>query len=145
MACQLRRSITLLRVVYEVRRRRASQRAVFLFSTTFSTCPTMPSLFPNSYPHLPDFSNLLIYGPYHASAPIHLCLSHAAVSPANTAVLIAPSRSKLRSALQDFQDEWSEERGGLGATSQLARRIEMMFVLFPLIDLFTNSSGRGAS
>ena len=104
--------------------------------------PTMPSLFPNSYPHLPDFSNLLIYGPYHASAPVHFCLSHAAESPANTAVLIAPSRSKFRSALQGFRDEWLEERGGLGATSQLARRIEMMFVLFPLIDLFTNSSGR---
>ncbi|KAI0291717.1 hypothetical protein BC826DRAFT_470817 [Russula brevipes] len=40
----------------------------------------MTTVFPLPSPALPDFTTLLLKGPYHASAPIHLCLTHLAIA-----------------------------------------------------------------
>lgn len=91
---------------------------------------TMASIFPQPSPCVPPFKTLLIHGPYHPSAPLHLCLSHAALVPTNRALFIAPSRAKLQTTLREFSDEWLNERGGHGLTSQSAMRVQMLFVLF---------------
>ena len=91
---------------------------------------TMASIFPHAYPRLPNFKTLLIYGPYHPSAPLHLCLSHNALAPTNNVLLIAPSRVQLQAALKEFNDEWIDERGGYGSTAGLAMRTQMLFVLY---------------
>ncbi|KDR83339.1 hypothetical protein GALMADRAFT_55637 [Galerina marginata CBS 339.88] len=83
----------------------------------------MTSLFPSPHPPLPDFSTLLIAGPYHASAPIHLALSSNLNTPRSRTILFAPSRSTLKQDLQRFNDSWLTARSGNGATSELASNV----------------------
>jgi hypothetical protein len=90
----------------------------------------MTTVFPLPSPTLPDFTTLLLKGPYHASAPIHLCLTHLANRPESRAVLLTPSRENFASALRDFNDDWVNECGGYGAVSQVLSRVDVLFVSF---------------
>jgi hypothetical protein len=88
----------------------------------------MTTVFPLPSPTLPDFTTLLLKGPYHASAPIHLCLTHLANRPGSRAVLLTPSRENFVAALRDFNDDWLNECGGYGAVSQVLSRVDVLFV-----------------
>jgi hypothetical protein len=83
----------------------------------------MTTLFPLPCPTLPEFSSLLIAGPLHPSAPIHLCLTHLASRPEKQAVFLTPSRQNFLKALQTFNDDWLNECGGYGAVSSVLSRI----------------------
>jgi hypothetical protein len=88
----------------------------------------MTTVFPLPSPTLPDFTTLLLRGPYHASAPIHLCLTHLANRAGSRAVLLTPSRENFVAALRDFNDDWLNECGGYGAVSQVLSRVDVLFV-----------------
>lgn len=90
----------------------------------------MTTIFPLPSPTLPDFTTLLLKGPYHASAPIHLCLTHLANRPGSRAVLLTPSRENFVASLRDFNDDWLNECGGYGAVSQVLSRVDVLFVSF---------------
>ncbi|KAI0082597.1 hypothetical protein K474DRAFT_1655404 [Panus rudis PR-1116 ss-1] len=87
----------------------------------------MASMFPAPSPKLPEFRTLLIQGPYHPSAPIHLCLSHNATHDPGKTLLLAPSRANLVSSLREFNDEWISEHGGDGSTHKLARDVNILY------------------
>lgn len=87
----------------------------------------MTTVFPLPSPTLPDFTTLLLKGPYHASAPIHLCLTHLANRPGSRAVLLTPSRENFVAALRDFNDDWLNECGGYGAVSQVLSRVDVFY------------------
>ena len=88
----------------------------------------MTTLFPLPSPPLPEFTTLLLKGPYHASAPIHLCLTHLANRPGTRAVLLTPSRDNFAAALRDLNDDWLNECGGFGAVYQVLSRVEVLYV-----------------
>ncbi|KAJ6490281.1 hypothetical protein C8R47DRAFT_977489 [Mycena vitilis] len=79
----------------------------------------MASLFPSG-PPLPDFKSLVVKGPYHASAPIHLALSHAANVPTTRILMVAPSRETMADALRDHNDDWISVHSGQGKTLELS-------------------------
>ncbi|KAN0127094.1 hypothetical protein V8E53_015112 [Lactarius tabidus] len=87
----------------------------------------MTTLFPLPSPPLPEFTTLLLKGPYHASAPIHLCLTHLASRPGTRAVLLTPSRDNFAAALRDLNDDWLNECGGFGAVYQVLSRVEVVY------------------
>ena len=88
----------------------------------------MTTIFPLPCPTLPDFTTLLVAGPVHASAPIHLCLSHLANRPDSTAVLLSPSHQNFKDALVDLNDDWLNECGGFGAVSSLLSKVTSLCV-----------------
>ena len=90
----------------------------------------MTSVFPLPSPTLPEFTTLLLKGPYHASAPIHLCLTHLASRPGQRAVLLTPSRDNFVAALRDLNDDWLNECGGYGAVSQVLSRVDVLSVFY---------------
>ncbi|KAH9981872.1 hypothetical protein BJV74DRAFT_778320 [Russula compacta] len=92
----------------------------------------MTTVFPLPSPTLPEFTTLLLKGQYHASAPIHLCLTHLANRPGSRAVLLTPSRNNFVAALQDLNDDWLNECGGYGAVSEVLSRVDVLFVLVRL-------------
>jgi hypothetical protein len=97
----------------------------------------MTTVFPLPSPALPEFTTLLLKGPYHASAPIHLCLTHLANHPGTRAILLSPSRDNFITALRDLNDDWLNECRGYGAVSQVLSRVNVLFVSFiyaPLLD-----------
>ncbi|TFY80281.1 hypothetical protein EWM64_g3738 [Hericium alpestre] len=87
----------------------------------------MTSLFPLPSPSLPPFATLLIKGPFHASAPIHLCLTHVASRPDTRALVLTPSQEKWRKSLCDFNDDWLNECGGFGAVSQMLSKVDIFY------------------
>ncbi|KAJ7780936.1 hypothetical protein B0H16DRAFT_1682533 [Mycena metata] len=80
---------------------------------------TMSSLFPSG-PPLPAFQSLLVKGPHHPSAPIHLALSHAAQCPGTRILMITPSRETMAAALREHNDDWIATRSGTGDVLGLA-------------------------
>lgn len=93
-----------------------------------SSVGAMTTLFPLPSPPLPEFTTLLLKGPYHASAPVHLCLTHLANRPGTRAVLLTPSRDNFVTALRDLNDDWLNECGGFGTVSQILSRVEVLSV-----------------
>ncbi|CCM04808.1 uncharacterized protein FIBRA_07001 [Fibroporia radiculosa] len=87
----------------------------------------MASLFPPPGPGLPSFRTMLFKGPYHASAPIHLMLSHVASNPKSKALMLSPSRQSLALALVDFNDEWLNTHGADGATCDASSRVNILY------------------
>ncbi|KAI0306932.1 hypothetical protein B0F90DRAFT_1683624 [Multifurca ochricompacta] len=87
----------------------------------------MTTVFPLPSPVLPEFSTLVLKGPYHASAPIHLCLTHVANRPGTKAVLLTPSRDNFIAALRDLNDDWLNECGGYGSVSQALSRVDVFY------------------
>ncbi|VDB85420.1 unnamed protein product [Peniophora sp. CBMAI 1063] len=92
----------------------------------------MTTLFPLPCPTLPEFTTLLVAGPLHASAPIHLCLSHLATRPDSTALLLSPSRQTYLNALIDLNDDWLNECGGFGAVSSLLSNVTSLYPPTPM-------------
>ncbi|KAH9998368.1 hypothetical protein BJV77DRAFT_749914 [Russula vinacea] len=92
----------------------------------------MTTVFPLPNPTLPEFTTLLLKGPYHASAPIHLCLTHLANRPGSRAVLLTPSRENFVAALRDFDDDWLNECGGYGAVTQVLSRVDVFYPSTPV-------------
>ena len=90
----------------------------------------MTTLFPLPSPALPEFTTLLLKGPYHASAPIHLCLTHLANRPGSRAVLLTPSRDNFVAALRDLNDDWLNECGGYGTVTQVLSRVDVLSVSY---------------
>src|SRR5579863_6881652 len=90
----------------------------------------MTTVFPLPSPTLPAFTTLLLKGPYHASAPIHLCLTHLASRPGSRAVLLTPSRDNFVAALRDLNDDWLNECGGYGTVSEVLSRVDVLSVSF---------------
>ena len=88
--------------------------------------PAMTSLFPPAGPQLPEFKSILITGNYHASAPIHLCLSHALQPETTRVVLVVASRSALTASLARLRDEWIDVHGGEGRTSGAASKVQIL-------------------
>ncbi|KAF7352515.1 hypothetical protein MVEN_01216400 [Mycena venus] len=80
----------------------------------------MASLFPSG-PPLPVFSSLIVKGPYHASAPIHLALSHSANLPETCILMITPSRDTMVTALRDHNDDWMSVHSGQGKILELSQ------------------------
>jgi hypothetical protein len=107
---------------------RESRVACSCDNGTLGRDDTMTTVFPLPSPSLPDFTTLLLKGPYHASAPIHLCLTHLANRPGSRAVLLTPSRENFVAALRDLNDDWLNECGGYGAVSQVLSRVDVLFV-----------------
>ncbi|KAJ7068572.1 hypothetical protein C8F01DRAFT_1118593 [Mycena amicta] len=79
------------------------------------------SLFPSgSGPDLPAFKSILVKGPYHASAPVHLALSFAAKFPDMRIVMITPSREAITTALREHNDNWMMSDSGKGPVLELS-------------------------
>lgn len=95
----------------------------------------MLSLFPGFEPQLPSFTSLMIQGPYHASAPIHLALSHTSQVNSSSVVFLSPSRQLVTVALQEYNDSWLATHSGQGRVSEMSSRVNMLFVLSILIHL----------
>lgn len=91
----------------------------------------MSSLFPDTLAgnSLPPFKTLLIKGPYHPSAPIHLCLSHTSTHPQSRSLFLTPSRTGLKDALAIFNDDWLTEKSGHGTVSEISSRIKILLVI----------------
>ncbi|OCH87890.1 hypothetical protein OBBRIDRAFT_795741 [Obba rivulosa] len=87
----------------------------------------MVSVFPPPGPGLPAFRSLLIYGPYHPSAPVHLILSSLAQEPTSKSILISSSRSSLKTALVEHNDNWISMHGSSGKVSGCASRCEILY------------------
>ncbi|KAF9230515.1 hypothetical protein BU15DRAFT_57156 [Melanogaster broomeanus] len=81
-------------------------------------------LFPEPAPHLPRFRNLLMYGPYHPSAPIHLCLS---MAPADKAILLTPSRPLFLDGLRKYNDQWLKSYSGTGSMASISSRVNIFY------------------
>ncbi|PCH41255.1 hypothetical protein WOLCODRAFT_70869 [Wolfiporia cocos MD-104 SS10] len=88
----------------------------------------MVTLFPGPAAALPQFNTLVIQGPYHASAPVHLMLSHSKQYPEGRAICFASSRSSFMAAMSQFNDEWLAIHGGDGMTCAASSRVTMMRV-----------------
>ncbi|CAE6412524.1 unnamed protein product [Rhizoctonia solani] len=84
---------------------------------------------PNTLPNLPpNFSSLLIQGPYPPSAPIHLCLSHLQSGPkSNKPVLISPSSKHLVSQLEGYNDAWLHKHAMDGAVAEDLHQIDIFY------------------
>nr|GAT53621.1 predicted protein [Mycena chlorophos] len=80
------------------------------------------SLFPpgSGGPTLPEFKSLLVKGPYHASAPVHLALSFTEKQPDMRIVMITPSRQAITRALREHNDDWMVEHSGRGEVLELS-------------------------
>ncbi|PBL02120.1 hypothetical protein ARMGADRAFT_1005556 [Armillaria gallica] len=87
----------------------------------------MLSLFPGFEPQLPSFTSLMIQGPYHASAPIHLALSHTSQANSSSAVFLSPSRQLVTAALQEYNDSWLATHSGQGRVSEMSSRVNMLY------------------
>ncbi|KAJ7774108.1 hypothetical protein B0H14DRAFT_2474877 [Mycena olivaceomarginata] len=79
----------------------------------------MASFFPSG-PALPACKSLVVKGPYHPSAPIHLALSHSANFPDTCILMITPSRETMATALREHNDDWMSAHAGQGNVLQLS-------------------------
>ncbi|KAL6309565.1 hypothetical protein BKA93DRAFT_272512 [Sparassis latifolia] len=91
----------------------------------------MASLFPPSGPTLPPFRTLLIQGPYHPTAPIHLVLSHTTENPSAKAILLSTSKKKLFSSLKESLDDWLATHGSDGRVCNSASRVNIHYPRSP--------------
>ena len=85
---------------------------------------------PSSSQPLPDFQSLLVTGSCHASAPIHLALSHAQKHPNSRPMILSPSRSALKVALTRLSDEWLTSQALCGENIQAVSRVDMLYMAF---------------
>ncbi|KAK0498391.1 hypothetical protein EDD18DRAFT_1461424 [Armillaria luteobubalina] len=89
----------------------------------------MLSLFPGFEPQLPSFTSLMIQGPYHASAPIHLALSHTSQANSSSAVFLSPSCQLVTVVLKEYNDSWLATHSGQGRVSEMSSRINMLIAV----------------
>ncbi|THV03285.1 hypothetical protein K435DRAFT_715656 [Dendrothele bispora CBS 962.96] len=103
----------------------------------------MPSLLPFSDLQLPNFKSLLVQGPYHPSAPIHLALTHTAQQ--ENFITLFLSAAQLGDVLKDYNDRHLNSHSGLGNTSEVSSRIKIFYPPSPahlsvLLSLFHKPS-----
>ncbi|KIM45792.1 hypothetical protein M413DRAFT_23615 [Hebeloma cylindrosporum] len=79
-------------------------------------------MFPPPGPQPPSFNTLLITGPYHPSAPIHLALSLD-----QRAILLSPSRDVFLEDLQRFNDSWLNSNSGKGRFTNLSSNVSIFY------------------
>ncbi|KAK1227420.1 hypothetical protein PQX77_009567 [Marasmius sp. AFHP31] len=87
----------------------------------------MPSFFPNNVAPLPQFSSLLVKGPYHPSAPIHLALSTLDKSVEGTALFLSTSSIHLNLALRQYNDDWLTTQSGHGNLTAVSSRVQIFY------------------
>ncbi|KIY50138.1 hypothetical protein FISHEDRAFT_39628 [Fistulina hepatica ATCC 64428] len=89
----------------------------------------MATLFPEDATglELPDFDSLLIKGSYHASAPIHLCLSHLASEESRSVLLFTPSRREFLEKVKEVPDSWLALNLVSGDVTEKASRIRILY------------------
>jgi hypothetical protein len=92
-------------------------------------CSTMPHLFPSPSVDLEPFTSLLLRGRLPPSTAIHLCLSHLSEQPSGRVVLITPSRKAILDAFKEADDVWLHGQVGAAASSLLAARTHMLYVI----------------
>ncbi|KAF5322679.1 hypothetical protein D9619_001135 [Psilocybe cf. subviscida] len=85
----------------------------------------MASFFPEPRQNdlLPTFSSLLVLGPYHPSAPVHLALSLNAGDDRARTVFLTPSKESYAERLIAFNDAWLNEHCSDGAISYAGQNI----------------------
>ncbi|KAF8192436.1 hypothetical protein BJ912DRAFT_1094791 [Pholiota molesta] len=83
------------------------------------------SLFPQPAPSLPPFSTLLIAGPYHPSAPVHLAYSSS--GPKSPVLLLCPSRATFKEDMLRFNDSWLNAHSATGKHSELASYVSIFY------------------
>lgn len=88
----------------------------------------MTSILPLSGLSFPEFRTLLIQGEFHASAPIHFCISHVLAHDVAKALLVAPSRARFSSSLTGFNDEWLMKHGGEGRVIRATAKVDIQCV-----------------
>jgi hypothetical protein len=75
---------------------------------------------------LPQFNSLLIKGPYPASSPLTLAISHLKHNDGRgDVVLLTPSRERFACALQEFNDAWLTSNALTGACIPYLSRIKI--------------------
>ncbi|KJA24676.1 hypothetical protein HYPSUDRAFT_65554 [Hypholoma sublateritium FD-334 SS-4] len=93
----------------------------------------MVSLFPQPGPLLPGFPTLLITGPYHSSAPIHLALTlNSELGPQAHALILAPSRTLFKDAILRLNDHWLYANSGTGRNAALATSVTLLYPPTPV-------------
>ncbi|KAL0949598.1 hypothetical protein HGRIS_009645 [Hohenbuehelia grisea] len=80
---------------------------------------------------VPECRTLLVKGPYHASAPIHLALSSVRHSQESTVLIISSSRVNIVRELQCYKDQWISSVSGTGRSMALAANIQLMYPTTP--------------
>lgn len=103
-------------------RERHDERDGYLWDTGWPAHVTM-RLLPEPAPSLPRFKSLLVHGPYHPSAPVHLSLS---VPPPYHALLFSPSRSSLLQALHAHNDQWLDTHAASGTVATMSSRVTVL-------------------
>ncbi|KAF9481965.1 hypothetical protein BDN70DRAFT_991458 [Pholiota conissans] len=88
------------------------------------------SLFPEPAPSLPPFSSLLIAGPYHPSAPVHLAFTSA--GPKSPVLLLCPDRAKFNEEMVQFNDHWLNSQSGTGKNSKLTSYVSILYPPTPV-------------
>ncbi|KAJ6628951.1 hypothetical protein B0H10DRAFT_1717495, partial [Mycena sp. CBHHK59/15] len=78
-------------------------------------------------PQLPEFKSLVVKGPYHPSAPIHLSLSYNVGAPAGQILFITPSRQAIVKALQNYKDDWISLHSGQGKILELSSCVRVFY------------------
>ncbi|KAH7903280.1 hypothetical protein BJ138DRAFT_1020892 [Hygrophoropsis aurantiaca] len=104
----------------------------------------MLRLFPEPAPFLPPLKTLLIQGPYHPSAPIHLCLS----TPLNSkALVLSPSRQALTQSLVEYNDNWINDYSGIGNITRISSQVDIFYPSTPghLVALLSSLRAHDAS
>ena len=87
----------------------------------------MAKLFASST-SLPAFDTLFIMGPYPASAPLTLAISHLSEKDASgrtDVLLVTPSREAFASTLQEYNDAKMNESALMGSLSPIMSRIRI--------------------
>ena len=87
----------------------------------------------NSPPPLPDFSTLLVQGPYHSSAPIHLAYSALCdeePQPPRPVLFFTPSRRQFATDLKSFCDDWVLNEAGKSNVIQKLDKATIMYNSF---------------
>ncbi|KAK7470850.1 hypothetical protein VKT23_002266 [Stygiomarasmius scandens] len=85
----------------------------------------MPSLLPCDDLRLPELKSLLVQGPFHPTAPIHLALTHTAQNEHYTTLFL--SAAKIENLLKDYNDLQLNSQSGHGITSEVSSRIKMVY------------------
>ncbi|TFK27092.1 hypothetical protein FA15DRAFT_666828 [Coprinopsis marcescibilis] len=92
----------------------------------------MPGFFPNNNHRLPVFKSMLVIGPHHASAPIHLALSYAAEHPNSSPLILSSSRTSFKEDLVALNDGWISSTSRQGNMMEALSRVNLLYPPTPL-------------
>ncbi|KAJ7591218.1 hypothetical protein C8J56DRAFT_935038 [Mycena floridula] len=84
-----------------------------------------PVLFPESGHQMPDFQSILFKGPFHPTAPLYLSLSYAVDD--SIVLFFTPSRQKISTALQQYNDVLVSDLAEKGSYCALSSRVHFLY------------------